>query len=119
MVEVARIEKSLSDFGNQFLGRVFTEHEQIYCQQQRRSALHLAARFAAKEAVSKAFGTGIGKEMGWLDIEVKRKESGEPGILLHGGAHSLAAQQGVIDIKISLTHTEHYAAANAVLLGAG
>ena len=73
-------------------------------------------RFAAKEAVSKAFGTGIGAQLGWQDIEIRRKESGEPFVVLHGkGGNCLrrAAQA----IHISLTHTENYAAATAILEG--
>ena len=74
-----------------------------------------AARFAAKEAVSKAFGTGIGKQMGWNEIEVCRKPSGEPFIVLHGGAKSLSESRRVLETLVSLSHTDHYAAANAVV----
>src|SRR5205823_14335664 len=77
VVETARIESSLAKFGKRFLHRVFVEGEIAYCSAMARPALHYAARFAAKEAVSKAFGTGIGKHMGWRDIEVRRKETGE------------------------------------------
>ena len=116
VVEVSRIENSIAEFGQKFLDRIFTSQEQDYCQKQKRGAIHYAARFAAKEAISKAFGTGIGKDVGWLDLEVLRKASGEPEIHLHGRAKDFAAQKKVADIKISLTHAEHYAAANAVIL---
>lgn len=116
VVEVARIEASLAEFGAQFLNRIFTPLEQAYCQRQRHPALHLAARFAAKEAISKAFGTGIGKEVGWLDLEIVRKPSGEPEVVLHGRGQLFAEENQVSAIKISLTHAEHYAAANAVIL---
>ncbi|MBK1834975.1 holo-ACP synthase [Roseibacillus ishigakijimensis] len=116
VVEVARIEESLREFGSKFLDRIFTPAEQDYCQRQKNCALHYAARFAAKEAVSKAFGTGIGKEVGWLDLEVRRRPSGEPELVLSGRARAFAQKNGVGDIKVSLTHAQHYAAANAVIL---
>lgn len=116
VVEVSRIEESIAEFGPQFLNRIFTEREQEYCQKQKRCAIHYAARFAAKEAISKAFGTGIGKDMGWLDLEILRKPSGEPEVVLGGRAREFAADQAVADIKISLTHAQHYAAANAVIM---
>jgi holo-[acyl-carrier protein] synthase len=117
VVEVERIRQSLEDYGERFLNRVFTPAEQEYCQRQKRCEIHYAARFAAKEAVSKAFGTGIGKEMGWLDLEVVRGISGEPGIALSGPAEEFAERNSIGMIKVSLTHAQHYAAANAVILG--
>ncbi|MDP0489576.1 MAG: holo-ACP synthase [Verrucomicrobiota bacterium JB023] len=116
VVEVARIESSLEEFGDKFLNRIFTSREQSYCLRQKRPHLHLAARFAAKEAISKAFGTGIGKDVGWLDLEVVRKPSGEPGVELTGRAAAFFERNGLSEIKVSLTHAEHYAAANAVVL---
>ena len=78
-------------------------------------ARHLAARFAAKEAASKAFGTGIGKAMGWRDIDVHREASGQPFVVLEGGAKQLAAERGVSAVWISLSHTDHHAVAVIVL----
>ena len=119
VVEISRIEESIAEFGQKFLDRIFTAREQEYCQKQKRCAIHYAARFAAKEAVSKALGTGIGKEVSWLDLEVVRKESGEPEVVLNGRAQSFAEKNGVGAVKISLTHAQHYAAANAVILSEG
>ena len=116
VVETARIERSLEKFGDRFLRRVFTEGEIAYCSPLPFPARHLAARFAAKELVSKAFGTGIGRQMGWRDIEVCRRESGEPFILLHGGARELAGRRGVTATFVSLSHSDHYSVANAVLV---
>ena len=79
LVEVERIDQSIERHGAHFLQRVFTEREIAYCSKMRTPGPHYAARFAAKEAVSKAFGTGIGASVGWLDIEVARKPSGEIG----------------------------------------
>ena len=69
VVEVERVESSIAEFGERFVSRVFTEAERAYCESQKRPAIHYAARFAAKEAVAKALGTGIGKELSWLDME--------------------------------------------------
>jgi len=116
IVETVRIQSSLDRFGERFLRRVFTQGERDYCSAMPVPARHYGARFAAKEAVSKAFGTGIGSRIGWRDIEVKRKETGEPYILLHGPAAELAAALQVHQALISLSHTDHYSVANAVLL---
>ena len=117
VVEVSRVKSSLDEFGERFLKRVFTEAEREYCERQKRPELHLAARFAAKEAVAKAFGTGIGKEIGWLDMEITRRESGEPMVILTGGGAKYAESRGVTQVMVSLTHAKHYAAANAVIMG--
>ena len=116
IVETARIESSLERFGERFLRRVFTQGERDYCSAMAFPARHYAARFAAKEAVSKAFGTGIGKQVGWRDVEVKRKETGEPFILLHGTAAELGESLHLVQALISLSHSDHYSVANAILI---
>ena len=116
VIEVERIEEAMEEFGERFAERIFTERERAYCSQQNRPAIHYAARWAAKEAVSKAFGTGIGVELGWQDMEVFRRNSGEPEVVLHGRGKEFAEEHGISQIKISLTHAKHYAAANAVVL---
>jgi holo-[acyl-carrier protein] synthase len=116
VVEVERIEWSMADFGERFAVKIFTAGERAYCDSQKRPAIHYAARFAAKEAVAKAFGTGIGKDLGWLDMEIVRKDSGEPALVLSGTGKAYAAANGIAEVKISLTHARHYAAANAVAL---
>jgi len=117
VVEVERIESSMAEFGERFATKIFTASERAYCESQRRPAIHYAARFAAKEAVAKAFGTGIGKDLGWLDMEIVRKDSGEPELVLSGVGQAYAKEKGIAEVKISLTHAHHYAAANAVALG--
>lgn len=117
VVETQRIRASLDRFGDAFLEKIFTETERAYCLKQKQPAIHLAARFAAKEAISKAFGTGIGKDLSWLDLEITRRDSGEPAVNLSKVAQTFADDRKVGQIMISLTHTEHYAAANAVILG--
>jgi len=115
LVECARIEHSIERFGDRFLNRVFTTGEIEYSKSMKYPARHLAARFAAKEAVSKAFGTGIGKAMGWRDIDVRKKPSGEPFLVLTGDAEKLAMQRGVKNPLITLSHTDHHAMAVIVL----
>jgi holo-[acyl-carrier protein] synthase len=118
LVECARIQHSLDRFGDRFLHRVFTEGEVAYSMSMKFPARHLAARFAAKEAVSKAFGTGVGKAMGWRDIDVRKKPSGEPFLVFSGGAEELAKRRGLTSALITLSHTEQHAVAMIVLEGA-
>src|ERR1700750_2895529 len=116
-VECARIQHSWDRFGERFLKRVFTDGEIEYAMSMKFPARHLAARFAAKEAVSKAFGTGIGKSMGWRYIDVHKKPSGEPFLVLSGGAEELARNRAVGNTLITLSHTDNYAVAMIVLEG--
>lgn len=118
LVEVARINQSLERLGEKFLERVFTPDEIAYCAAMKAPGPFYAARFAAKEAVSKAFGCGIGEQVGWLEIEVRRRESGEPFVVLHGAGAELARRRGVDEIRLSLSHTDHYAVAQVVITGA-
>jgi holo-[acyl-carrier protein] synthase len=115
LVECARIQHSLDRFGDRFLHRVFTDGEIEYSNSMKFPARHLAARFAAKEAVSKAFGTGIGKAMGWRDIDVRKKPSGEPYLVFTGHAEEMAKSRGVTSALITLSHTDNYAMASVVL----
>src|SRR6201981_2211076 len=118
LVECARIQRAVDRFGDRFLHRVFTDGEIEYSMSMKFPARHLAARFAAKEAVSKAFGTGIGKAMGWRDIDIRKKPSGEPFLVFTGGAEKLAKERGTVSAKITLSHTDHHAMAMIVLEGA-
>ena len=117
LIEVARIEAAHERFGERFLNRILLPEEIRYCRSHRVPGPFLAARFAAKEAISKAFGTGIGAELGWLDMEVKRRESGEPFVILHGAGQKLLEQRGARAVLISLSHTQVHAVAVAVLEG--
>ena len=117
IIEVSRIRASYEKFGERFLKRILRPDEIAYCLSHRLPAPFLAARFAAKEAISKAFGTGIGKYLGWQDLEVGRKPSGEPFVILHGGGQELFQQRGGIKVHLSLSHTDNYAAAVAILEG--
>lgn len=116
LVKISRIEKA----GNghpAFLERVFTEREREYCGRMKYPAQHFAARFAAKEAVLKAFGTGMGAGMKWTDIEVLHGEGGGPIVNMGGGVKDLADLRGVKQVLLSYSHDEGYAVAQAVLAG--
>lgn len=115
LIEVERIRASYAKFGDRFAKRILRPAEIEYCRLHRDPSPHLAARFAAKEAISKAFGTGIGAELGWQDMEVRRKESGEPYVVLHDGGLRLLETKGGCLVHLSLTHTLQYAAAVAIL----
>ena len=117
LIEVARIAASFEKFGERFVNRILLPEEIAYCQKHKKLAPFLAVRFAAKEAISKAFGTGIGAQLGWHDMEIRRKETGEPFVVLHGKGAELFAARGAQRLHISLTHTENYAAATAILEG--
>ena len=117
LIEVARIASSFEKFGDRFVNRVLVADEIAYCLSHKNPAPFLAVRFAAKEAISKAFGTGIGAQLGWQDMEIRRKESGEPFVVLHGKGAALLAARGAQRVHLSLSHTEHNAAATAILEG--
>ena len=118
LVENERIHQLLEKWGPRFKERVFLPAEQAYCDDKASPWLYYAGRFAVKEAVSKAFGTGIGPSLGWLDMEVIRNpESGAPSIRLSTHGQELAVRQGVDRVLISLSHTHHFAVAHALLIG--
>ena len=119
IVETGRIRQSLEQFGDRFLNRCFLPGEITYCRSMKLPELHFAARFAAKEAISKAFGTGIGHELGWKDMEICRRANGAPYVVLHGKGAALAQARGVTGVFVSLSHCRDYAAASAVAVTGG
>ncbi len=117
IIEVARIAASLEKFGHRFGKRILSPDEIAYCLAHRHPAPFVAARFAAKEAISKAFGTGIGVQLGWQDMEIAHRESGEPYVILHGKGKNLFESRRAKNLFVSISHTEAYAAVTAVLEG--
>lgn len=113
MVEIARMEKVLARRPN-FAARVFTQEERDYCMRMARPAQHFAARFAAREAVLKALGTGFSRGIGFADVSVTRNEAGRPEAVLAGRAAEVAAELGVHEVALSLSYTHEVAVANAV-----
>ena len=117
LVEVDRVRAALGRRPG-LRTRLFTDAEWQYAARHRDPHPHLAARFAAKEAVMKALGRGM-SSMGFAEIEVIRDEHGAPSVLLHGAAAAIGAQQGVAAWHLSLTHTEALAQAVAVAVAGG
>ena len=113
IIEVKRIAKHIND--PIFLTKLFTENEINYCQTRKNSALHFAARFAAKEAVIKAFRTGFIKGIKATDIEVEKNEDGAPVIIVSGKLLELIQPKRNMKIHVSLAHLENYATASAVI----
>lgn len=113
LVELERFQAAVDRYQERFLKRLFTEQELA---EAGASMASLAARFAAKEAVSKALGTGIGP-VGWLEIEVLRGAAGQPVLCLHGAAARVSGELGLESWSISLSHTRQYAVAMAVAVG--
>ena len=113
IIEIQRIQAALDRHGERFLKRVFTELEIIEC---RGRAEALAIRFAAKEAASKALGTGIGP-ISWREVETLHKWSGEPYLVLHGKAGRIAAALGLAVWAVSLSHSRENAIAVVVATG--
>jgi len=117
IIEVGRIEASYKKFGERFIQRILHPGEISYCLSHRSPGPFLAARFAAKEAISKAFGTGIGAQLGWQDMEIGRKTSGEPFVILHDKGLVLMQERGGRSLLVSLSHTQQHASAVALLEG--
>ncbi len=113
IVDVKRMEKTLKRTPA-FAKRIFTDSERHYCEHKARPAEHYAARFAAREAVLKALGTGFSGGVGLRDVSVVRADSGKPVVHLEGKVKEIADEQGVIEIALSLSTTREVAVANAV-----
>ncbi|MGD8376217.1 MAG: holo-ACP synthase [Acidobacteriota bacterium] len=117
LVEVARLDRALRQHGERFVARVYREEEARYCRDGARPVERFAVRFAAKEAVMKALGTGWAAGVGFQQIEVVRDGGGAPSIRLHGEARRRAEAMGVQDVAISLSHTASCAVAFVVCRG--
>lgn len=114
IVDVQRIAKMIADHGDHFIQRTFTPGEIAHCGQRRASAPHYAGRWAAKEAVMKVLGTGFTPDVGWTDIEILNKPSGQPYVTLTGPAKSYSDRLGIHEILVTISHTDNYATATAI-----
>ena len=117
IIEVVRIGQMIERHGEVFLNRVYTEDEIRYCQRRKEYTQHFAGRWAAKEAVMKTLGTGWSRGVGWRDIEICTSRSGAPSIVLRGAAREIAAQAGICDVLISISHCRAFATATAIAVG--
>jgi holo-[acyl-carrier protein] synthase len=116
IIECPRIGKMIEKHGEVFLRRVYTEREIRYCQAKKQATEHFAGRWAAKEAILKAIGTGWSRGICWTDLEVRNIASGAPQVLVRGGAKEAAIERGIGDILISISHCRTYATAYAIAL---
>ena len=118
LIEVERVRGVLERQGPRFLERVFTEEERAYCSRMAHPHKHYAARFAAKEAVSKCFTTGIGAEIGWRSVSIYHGARNQPLVRLDDKAQALLAQIGATHVLVTLSHTESHALAVAAMVRA-
>lgn len=114
IIEIGRIKEAIARHGDRFLDRLFTDKEKAYCLRYKDAVPHFAGRFAAKEAVLKAFGTGLNHEMTWKEIEILNDKQGKPEV------HLSIRLRGVVPIDhifLSISHCDAYATATAIVVG--
>ncbi len=117
ITECLRIARMIERHGELFLSRVYTPEELHYCQCRKQATQHFAGRWAAKEAVLKALGTGWIRGITWRDVEIRNASGGRPSVLLHEGALDAAARLGVVEVLVSISHCHTHATAYAVAVG--
>lgn len=115
IIEIKRIQRAIDGYGSSFLRKVFVDVEIEYCLRKINSYQSFAARFAAKEAVSKALGCGIGKHLSWKSVYIENNASGKPAVVLDKKGTKLLSDLGGREVLISLTHTKELASAVAIV----
>ena len=100
ITECLRIARMIERHGELFINRVYTAEEIRYCQQRAQSTQHFTGRWAAKEAILKALGTGWRRGISWRDVEIRNEPSGRPVVTVHGGAKEVVEQRGICDLQI-------------------
>ena len=113
IIEIARVKKSIDNFGDKFLNKVFTDGEVEYCNSKFNKYQHYAARFAAKEAVYKALASGWKEGLRWKDIEIQNDDSGMPSIKPSGKLNSFLSNN--TQLRISFSHSDNYVTAVAII----
>lgn len=117
IIECLRIAQMIERHGELFIRRVYTDHEIAYCSTKKAATQHYAGRWAAKEAVLKALGTGWVRGISWRDVEVRHKPGGAPAIALRGGAQEVFERTGITRMHVSISHCRTHATAYAVAEG--
>ena len=117
ITECLRIARMIERHAELFIGRIFTADEIEYCQSRKQATQHFAGRWAAKEAILKALGTGWIKGISWRDIEILNEPSGRPVVELSGGAEKVAQRQGISSMMVSISHCHTHATAYAIAVG--
>ncbi|MBM4089053.1 MAG: holo-[acyl-carrier-protein] synthase [Planctomycetes bacterium] len=118
IVECLRIARMIEKHGELFLTRVYTAREIEYCSARKAATQHYAGRWAAKEAVLKALGTGLARSIRWRDLEIRNDRAGKPTVALAGEARELCEQLGIGQMVVSISHCRSHATAFAIALGA-
>jgi len=116
IVECLRIAQMIERHGELFIDRVYTASEIAYCRSRKQATQHFAGRWAAKEAILKALGTGWRRGISWRDIEVRNNEGGRPSVALCGGARDVVEQIGVGEVLVTISHCRSHATAFAIAL---
>jgi len=117
IVECLRIAQMIERHGELFINRVYTPTEIKYCQSRKSATQHFAGRWAAKEAILKALGTGWRRGISWRDVEVRNAPGGKPVVAMRGGARDVVEKLGVSQMLISISHCRSHATAYALALG--
>ena len=117
IVECLRIAQMIERHGELFISRVYTPLEIQYCQSRKLATQHYAGRWAAKEAVLKAIGTGWRRGISWRDVEICNEAGGQPTVQLHGGAREISERLGISEMQISISHCRSHATAFALAQG--
>jgi holo-[acyl-carrier protein] synthase len=117
IVECLRIAQVIERHGEQFINRVFTPHEIEYCSSRAAATQHYAGRWAAKEAVMKALGTGWVRGVNWTDIEIRNENGGRPAVSFRGSVRDLVESLGISEMHISISHCRTHATAYALATG--
>lgn len=117
IIECLRIAQMIERHGELFIGRVFTPSEIQYCRSRKLATQHFAGRWAAKEAVLKALGTGWRRGISWRDIEIQNDSAGRPKVVLRGGARDVMDKLGIAQVMITISHCRSHATAYAMAIG--
>lgn len=119
ITECLRIARMIERYGDLFISRVYTDEEIRYCQARKQSTQHYTGRWAAKEAVLKAMGTGWIRGISWRDIEIRNEPGGKPLVGIRGGARDVIEQMGISEILVTISHCRTHATAYAIALSKG
>ena len=117
ITECLRIARMIERHGELFINRVYTPEEIRYCQGRKQSTQHFAGRWAAKEAILKALGTGWQKGISWRDIEIRNEPGGRPVVAVRGGVKDVVQRLGIAEIFVTISHCRSHATATAIAVG--
>ena len=117
ITECLRIARMIERHGELFINRVYTPAEIKYCQSRKQATQHYTGRWAAKEAILKALGTGWRKGISWRDIEIRNEPGGKPMVAVRGGAKDVVEQLGITEIHVTISHCRSHATAFAIAVG--